>query len=46
MEKVEVKSSFDLLEEYILNEEIASQNTLAAQSELINASLAPRSLET
>ena len=40
-EKVEVKSSFDLLEEYILNEEIASQNTLAAQSELINASLVP-----
>tara|TARA_Y100001954_G_scaffold237884_1_gene303143 strand:+ start:1451 stop:2713 length:1263 start_codon:yes stop_codon:yes gene_type:complete len=40
-EHVEVKSSFDLLEEYILKEEISSQNILAAQSELINASLVP-----
>ena len=40
-EQVEVKSSFDLLEEYILKEEIASQNILASQSELINTSLVP-----
>ena len=40
-EPVEVKSSFDLLEEYILKQEIISQNVLASQSELVNASLAP-----
>ena len=40
-EPVQIKSSFDLLEEYILKQEIISQNILASESELVNASLAP-----
>jgi segregation and condensation protein B len=37
----EVKSSFDLLEEFILKDEIVAQNKLASMSEPLNPSLAP-----
>ena len=40
-EGVEVRSSFDLLEDFVVKEEIAAQNQMAAQSELLNPSLVP-----
>jgi segregation and condensation protein B len=40
-EGLEVRSSFDLLEDYVIRDEIAAQNKTAAQSELLNPPLAP-----
>jgi segregation and condensation protein B len=41
VDQSEVKSSFDLLEEFILKEEIVAQNKLASMSGPLNPSLAP-----